>query len=179
MSLALICVPFQDGYVHEVRHDLESVFWVLYYLLLRRVPSDKEDQTVRDHMHVVFDSYNQDRNGVASGGGKFIALADIATLGGSDLPAVIPSLRDFLKQYALLFHPLYQGDSVDENHKALFREKLNGHDEVIRLFDNLISTATWPAQEDPLIDRIATASLSAKRKHGMDTEAQNPKRLKC
>jgi hypothetical protein len=162
MSIALLV---SNRKVHEVRDDLESFLWLLYYMLLRFTESNLSCMNLKDEMAQIFDAYVlQDDGQQATGGrGKRSEITEIAD--SKRTFDVAPCLQSLLEEYAGLFTSIYifnekSTESLNKHMAAL--DRLKKHDSVVELFKTALSTDGW-SNGGAIEDQIEVGQGSNKR----------------
>jgi hypothetical protein len=172
IPFALVNVHIGREDVRDARHDIESILWVLYYLLLRHLPSTKWD---REAYNSIFhprlwnnsDSYILDKQLVMS---KTFTHNRIP-----GLPSTASDVHHFFKRFFALLAPrLYLycvGHTYDHNEQEKFRARKYEHDAFIQMLNGITEGIDWPATQDISTNKptATSADLKRKRETGRDS----------
>ena len=122
-------VIFSTGITHEVRHDLESFFWLLVWMLLRHTSHEHESGR-----HAVRELFGSDNKAMSTAIKRlWICTENMLTIAGNQ------PLNYLLEEFRILCQN-------NESRKSRPADPTS-HDKVLKIFDDALAMAGWPTDD--------------------------------
>ncbi|KAA1467193.1 hypothetical protein DENSPDRAFT_832184 [Dentipellis sp. KUC8613] len=141
--------------VHELRDDLESIFWLLTYYVLRYQPVvARELPGLNADLTTVFDQNHKGGDGRIYGGKGKKSYLRQGVLDHADLKEVLhPAADGLLHDLRLIFYKLYEDPEDHPEDVAGAKTSLENIDAVRCIFEERLGQQDWPTDDkavDPL-----------------------------
>ncbi|KAA1467098.1 hypothetical protein DENSPDRAFT_227129 [Dentipellis sp. KUC8613] len=153
--------------IYEHRDDLESIFWVLVFHVLRYQPSvAKVMDGVNDQLQQIFDSSCEDDEGRVYGGKGKVQFVSMSILRTSDMQEAFHShLAGLLLDLLKIFHIIYSGSFlIDEESRKAALESLRNMNTIRDLFQKRLAEGDWPEDDAAVDPRWLEADGTLERK---------------